>query len=580
MKKWIKNKSFLFSSSLLLGILCMTLTMGMNYLSYEAQHKAIFNEFTIIGEKLQALSQANTALFEAVENGTGQAAESSELDTLKRLLNAMIDDEVVANAYYLKAETIQNEGWDVLQYIQVSDSMAEAGLQAGGNYVPSAEYYDSFLKAVSQGAVLTEDFKDNYGTWMAYLAPIKSVDGSTIALLGIEYDYDKLQSKLNHLIIKSTIIAIVVSASAISIVILLVRVIVRPLRVLVQYAKEAANGDLTIQVPNTNRNEIGQVAQSFNEMVASLRELTYRVEHTAKEVSEASFTMKETASQAESVTQDISTSIQSSAAGAESQLASAQECQRAMTEMTIGIQKIADSSSTVSELATDTSQLAAGGEAVINQTVQQMNKIEQQVTGASHIMQELNESNIHINDIIVQITEIADQTNLLALNASIEAARAGESGKGFAVVAQEIRKLAERSKESSHEIATMLQEIGTKTEAVATVLNESADETQTGSELVHASGESFRSILQAVNQVSAQVQEVSAASEQMSAGSEEIAASMVELEQMAHTSASRTQEIAAASEQQQTAIEEVSSSSQRLQSLAQQLTEALGKFKV
>src|SRR5690606_12203680 len=200
---------------------------------------------------------------------------------------------------------------------------------------------------------------------------------------------------------------------------------------------------------------IGQVAQSFNEMVASLRELTYRVEHTAKEVSEASFTMKETASQAESVTQDISTSIQSSAAGAESQLASAQECQRAMTEMTIGIQKIADSSSTVSELATDTSQLAAGGEAVINQTVQQMNKIEQQVTGASHIMQELNESNIYINDIIVQITEIADQTNLLALNASIEAARAGESGKGFAVVAQEIRKLAERSKESSHEIATM-----------------------------------------------------------------------------------------------------------------------------
>lgn len=107
MKKWIKNKSFLFSSSLLLGILCMTLTMGMNYLSYEAQHKAIFNEFTIIGEKLQALSQANTALFEAVENGTGQAAESSELDTLKRLLNAMIDDEVVANAYYLKAETIE-----------------------------------------------------------------------------------------------------------------------------------------------------------------------------------------------------------------------------------------------------------------------------------------------------------------------------------------------------------------------------------------------------------------------------------------------------------------------------------------
>lgn len=580
MKKWIKNKSLVFSSSLVLALLCLTLIMVMNYLSYDAQKKAIYNEFLVIGKKLQAQAQANAVLIEGALNGDEGAAGTNNLEILKRLLNAMTDDVYIANAYYYATDIVENEGQSELKLIQVTDSIDEMGLHAGDSYAPNDEYIESFQKAVDHEAGLSDPYEDEYGAWMAYLGPIKGEDGKTIAVLGIDYDYDKVQAKLNQLVLKSSMIALVVSMLAIALVIILVKIVVRPLRILVDHAKQAANGDLTVQMPIINGNEIGQAAQSFNEMVKSLRELTIHIDHTSQDVSEASIALKETAGQTEAATNEIATAIQSVASSADTQLASAQECQRAMMEMTIGIQRIAESSSTVSELATDTSQLAAQGEKVIAQTVGQITTIEQKVTGAANVMQELNESSARINDIIGQITEIADQTNLLALNASIEAARAGEYGKGFAVVAQEIRKLAERSKVSSHEIATILHIIGTKTEGVATTLSESAYETKKGTELVHASGESFHRILQAVNQVSVQVEEVSAASEQMSAGSEEIAASMVELERTANTSASRSQEVAAASEEQLASVEEVASSSEQLQRLAQQLREAVGRFKV
>lgn len=583
MKRWIKNKSFVFSSSLLMGFLCVVIVMSMNYLSFDAQNKAINNEMIIVGEKLHSQAQANAVLIENVAKKMkdGQAgATNEEPEIIKRILNAMVDDKLVANAYYFTSDIVQNEGAEELQLIQVTDGVDESGLHAGDRYSPSAEFSIAFQKALNNEAGLSEPYKGEHGTWIAYLAPIKSEDGRTIAVLGLDYDYGKVQSKLNQLIFKSCIIAFVVSTIAIVTVIFLVRLVVKPLRVLVKHAEEAANGDLTVQIPLTSRNEVGQAAQSFNEMVRSLRELTVRIDHTSQNVSEASNTLKETAGQTKAATNEVATAIQGVAVSAETQLASAQESQRAMMEMTIGIQRIAESSSTVSELAVDTSQLAVQGEKVINQTAEQITTIEQQVTGAASVMKELNESSIRINDIIGQITEIADQTNLLALNASIEAARAGEYGKGFAVVAQEIRKLAERSKGSSYEIATILQSIGSKTQEVASSLSESAYETRKGTELVNASGESFRLILHSVNQVTVQVQEVSAASEQMSAGSEEIAASMVELERMANTSASRSQEVAAASEEQLASVEEVASSAQQLQDLAQQLREAVGRFKV
>lgn len=582
MRKSMSKKSLVVSSSIVLSILFVVLIGVMNYLSYSAQKQAFYDEFVSIGDKLRDQARANARIIEPVAAAldAGQELPETQMEILERLLNAMPDGKFLANAYYVSAKPAANGDQTEIKFLQVSESLKAKGLNAGDSYIANETFFAAYEQALSDQSELSDMYSDDLGDWISYFAPIMGADGKVIAIFGVDYDYDSVEARMSSLVMENVIFAIIVSLISIAIVVFLVRMAIKPLIQLVDRARAAAAGDLTVQVPVTSGNEIGQAATAFNEMIASLRELTVHIDKTSTEVSQSSGSLKEMAGQTEAATHEISSAIQSVASGAETQLVSSKECQRAMNEMAVGIQRIAESSSTVSELAADTSQLAVQGEVVMSQTVEQMQAIQQQVSSAAGVMQELNHSSNRIGDILARIFEIANQTNLLALNASIEAARAGEYGKGFAVVAHEIRALAERSKQSSDEISGILQGISTRSQEVTDSLSQSADETRKGSELVNASGESFRAILQAVKQVSQQVQEVSAASEQMSAGSEEIAASMVELERMANTTASHSQQVAAASEEQLASVQEVAASSQQLQQLANELREAVGKFKV
>lgn len=582
MLKWFNKKSLVVSSSIFLSLLLTVLIGIVNFISYETQKQSFYHEFEQIGGKLRDQLQVNIGLIQKVAAAIEKEQElpQFEMELLRQLLNAITDDELVTNAYFLTTEHTKKDDENHLRMLQISESLVTLGMSPGDDYKTSDFYIDVFENAKKGQSGLTSIYKDEYGKWMTYLAPLKDTDGEVAVIFAIGYDYGKVESRLNVIMWKSIGISALISALAILLVVGLVRLAVGPLRILAATAKEAAQGDLTVTVPVKSDNEIGQAGKAFNEMIISLRDLTSHIEHTSREVSESSTSLKETAGQTEAATNEIAGAIQNVATSAETQLVSAQECQRAMMEMTIGIQKIAESSSVVSDLAADTTSLAVEGEEVMMRTVQQMNTIEEHVFSASDAMRELNHSSNRIGDILSHISDVANQTNLLALNASIEAARAGEHGKGFAVVAHEIRKLAERSKQSSDEIAGILHEIGSRSHEVTDSLTISANETRSGTELANASSESFRAILRSVREVSGQVQEVSAASEQMSAGSEEIAASLVELERMAHNSASHSQEVAAASEEQLASVEEVASSSEQLRSLANELRAAVGKFKV
>lgn len=582
MLKWFRRKSLVVTSSIVLAIILIALNTILTRVSYSAQENAVFREFEQVGSKLGKQTQANNSLIESLVKSmrNGEQLANNDMDILRKLLTAMVDDETLVYAYYFSADFIEKDGVTELHLMQVSENLVQEGLDAGAAYTADGGIATAYKHALQGNAGLSPIYETDLGKWISYFSPIVNADGEVIAVFAADYDYNKVEERLSKLAFNNNLLSAIASIISILLVVFLVRMTVKPLRLLAESSKKAALGDLTIQVPVTDGNEIGQASQAFNEMITSLRELTLQIDQTSRKVSDSSTSLKETAVQTEAATNEIATAIQSVAANADTQLQSSTESQRAMMEMTIGIQKIAESSSVVSELAADTSDLAMHGETVINKTVEQMETIEQRVFSAAEVMQELNESNNRIGIILGHIADIANQTNLLALNASIEAARAGEYGKGFDVVAQEIRKLAERSKQSSNEISEILTEIGERSEQVTTSLSSSANETRIGSELVNASGDSFRSILRSVKDVSEQVQEVSAASQQMSAGSEEIAASLVELERIAHNSASSSEEVAAASEEQLASVEEVASSAEQLRLLASELRKAVGKFKV
>lgn len=178
------------------------------------------------------------------------------------------------------------------------------------------------------------------------------------------------------------------------------------------------------------------------------------------------------------------------------------------------------------------------------------------------------------------ITQIADQTNLLALNAAIEAARAGEHGRGFSVVADEVKKLAEGSGEAAGQIRNLILEIQTEADNAVQSMSLGSSVVEKGIDMVHQTGEVFKDILVAIEQVTAESQEVSAIIEQVNSSSQNMVDTMEGVASIAEQSAGNTQNVAASVEEQNASMQEISASTEALSSMAQDLQEAVSTFKV
>ncbi|MDN0073889.1 PAS domain-containing methyl-accepting chemotaxis protein [Crenobacter sp. SG2303] len=167
------------------------------------------------------------------------------------------------------------------------------------------------------------------------------------------------------------------------------------------------------------------------------------------------------------------------------------------------------SAQTAFEISQQTQNLSANGEQVIWQAIDKMHKLEQQVRGASEQIGTLGEQTRAITSIVNTIKDVADQTNLLALNAAIEAARAGEQGRGFAVVADEVRKLAERTGNSTAEIARTIDQIQADTHSMIAHMNDSLAEVEEGTLLANEAGDAIKQIREGAQRVVEVVNEFS-----------------------------------------------------------------------
>ncbi|MCH6263915.1 methyl-accepting chemotaxis protein [Neobacillus citreus] len=359
------------------------------------------------------------------------------------------------------------------------------------------------------------------------------------------------------------------------------RIITVPVITLAGAARKIADGDLSSDdIKVKNRDELGELAQSFNQMANNLRTVLQQVRSNALEVSAASEELTASAEQNTKATEQIASTIQEVATGAESQVHGVEESSSAMEQISIGIQQIAANTQQVSSSALQTSEGAREGNKAIQMAVQQMNSINTSVNGLADVITVLGDRSQEIGQIVEVITGIAAQTNLLALNAAIEAARAGEHGRGFAVVADEVRKLAEQSGQSAQQISQLISVIQEETGKAVQSMKHSTDEVSEGITVVHSAGESFEQILRSINEVTSQIQEVSASVEQISAGTEQVLHSIKIFAATAEESASGTQSVSAAAEEQLASMEEIASSAASLSRMTEELQQVLGKFKV
>nr|WP_019244326.1 MULTISPECIES: methyl-accepting chemotaxis protein [Bacillus] len=405
--------------------------------------------------------------------------------------------------------------------------------------------------------------------------------GNTGWFLCSSVNTDELFAKVNKM-------AYMLAAGCLIVVLILSLVIVwitmkitKSLKMMMAQSREMAEGNFVDQPQTiTTKDEIGKLAESFQEMKQKLRHLIGSVSLSAEQLAASSEELTANADQSSQAAEQIANSITSVAFGADHQMKSVEQAVEVADRISNDIENLTANASVIVDKTLHTAERTRSGKDIVSKVITQMATIEQSVTTSSKLVGSLGERSKEIGQIVDTISSIADQTNLLALNATIEAARAGENGKGFAVVAEEVRKLAEQSQGEANHISALVDRIQSDTGNVVVSMAEEKKEVALGSKVVQEAQKIFGEIDELISEINVMAEKIQHITVQISDGSKEINREIQGINKVSKDTAGETQTISAATEEQAASMEEMSSASQVLASLAQELSDAISKFKI
>ncbi|MGD9950109.1 MAG: methyl-accepting chemotaxis protein [Desulfobulbus sp.] len=353
---------------------------------------------------------------------------------------------------------------------------------------------------------------------------------------------------------------------AVALGLILTRLITKPLFKGVDLAKAMAGGDLTQTMDVNQKDEIGMLAQSLNEMAKNLRRMFGEIKQGVTSVDDSSSQLATISNQMSSGAESTATRSAQVAAAAEEMSANQNSIAAAMEEASVNVNMVAaaaeEMNSTITEIAENS-----------GKAIEITSKAVRQSQEASARVNELGRAADEINKVTETITEISEQTNLLALNATIEAARAGEAGKGFAVVANEIKELAKQTAMATLDIKNKIQGIQQATGVTVKEINEISTVISDVDQIV-------ATIASAVEEQSATSKEIASNVNQASQGINEVNENVAQSSAVSSEIASDIATVNGSANEMNTASKQVKLSAEGLSGVANRLQQMVAQFKI
>ncbi|MBV4477721.1 methyl-accepting chemotaxis protein [Pseudomonas sp. COW3] len=587
----LKQMSSLNSGLLKVRLLEQDYALHSNPKTVDALHEGV-DGLIALADQLKALSPANVPVMNDVEQSLAayrkafdefvsltQAKDlalemaswsvSSVANNLDVLQSGLADD----GAYTLK----DTEGKDGAQFIeqagqvsQVSrlmlqalnearvrldqsrkgdaDSAGKGNIEEAAQAQAQAEQLKSSIKDEGYLTVLNEvsghiaGFSDKLAEYTGLLAQEKIVyeqlhQRAAEVVERVDQAYVAQDAAMQGELKKNSVLIIGSSALALLVGLIaawvITRLIVAPLRSVIEVAQRIAAGDLSATVQVTRRDEIGQLMQAMQQMGEGLSTIVSGLQAGIEQLASSAQSLS-------AVTEQTNLEVSS-------QKEETEQVATAMNQMTATVHDVARNAEEAALAAQTADDKVESGQQVVRQSMARIEQLADSATSASSSIESLSAEIQNIGTVLGVIKSVAEQTNLLALNAAIEAARAGEQGRGFAVVADEVRALARRTQQSTEEIERLVS-------ALRTAAHSSVQQIQSSGELVKLAvsdalqtESALGSIAAAVSLIQQMNQQIAAAAEEQSSVAEEINRSVTSIRASADQSSIAMQGNAASS---------------------------------
>jgi len=418
--------------------------------------------------------------------------------------------------------------------------------------------------AAAQAMIMTDSGKKAMDAVRAAVATMKADEQRLLKVRDADAEASARNTTLT--IILSTLGAFVILAIAGFVI---TRNIARPLRDLTTLAERITLGDLSVMVSTDARtDEVGVLARTFNRMTQSLRTMAAAAEQIAAGDLRTSVTPQapndvlgnafarmidnlrgQTRQLVEGA--NVLGAAASEIVASTTQLAaSSSESAAAVSETTTTVEQVRQTAEVASQKAKHVAdgahkaaQISLGGRKAAEEAGAGMTRIRQQMDAIAASMMQLSEQSQAIGQIIATVEDLSAQSNLLAVNAAIEAAKAGDHGKGFSVVAQEVKSLAEQSREATREVRTILSDIQKATATSVMATEQGTKAVEAGARQTVAAGESIESLAGSVIDAAQAATQIAASSQQQQVGVDQVAAAMESIKQASVQNVSSAQQL-------------------------------------